>query len=246
MTQCLPIYLINLASSTERLAHADQQLNALGCRYQRLDAINGKQLSDEQIAAVYDARQNQKHFYVALSRGEIACYMSHRKAWQKLLDSDASAAIILEDDVVLSPQFADLNLVVNQLPDDWDMLKLAQPFRPKKTHPLAKIGEFTLVDYRVDKPPMGACGYLISRSGATKLLSRKQFFRPVDVDFQWQWETNCYVQGLLPYCVDNTHQHGSDIMATENRHKKNKSALRRFLEQGRFYWQNRRFNRTGN
>ncbi|AVJ55208.1 glycosyl transferase [Idiomarina sp. OT37-5b] len=240
----LPVYVINLDRSRERLQHASQQLHSIGVDFTRIAAIDGRQLSDAEIDRVYDSERNRQRFYASLTRGEIACYMSHRKAWQQLLDSPAQAAVILEDDIMVSPAFAELGAAVATLSDDWHLLKLAQPFKPKQHYKLADVGAFTLVDYRTDKPPMGACGYILSRSGAAKLLARKRFFRPVDVDFQWQWETGCYVQGLLPYCVDNTHQHGSDILDVEDRHLKDKSAWRRFLEQWRFYWQNRRFCRT--
>lgn len=240
----LPVYVINLDRSIERLKHASQQLQGVGIDFTRIVAVDGRKLSDNDINSVYDAQQNRERFYAPLTRGEIACYMSHRKAWQQLLDSDAEAAVIVEDDIIVSSDFAQLSTAIASLPGDWDLLKLAQPFKPKQSNKLADLGTFTLVDYRTDKPPMGACGYVISRSGATKLLARKSFFRPVDVDFQWQWETGCYVQGLLPYCVDNTHQHGSDILDVEDRHLKEKSAWRRFKEQWRFFWQNRRFNQT--
>lgn len=239
----IPIYVINLQRSPQRLAHAASELARHELGFERIDAIDGRSLSRSHIDAVYDAELNKKRFYAPLSLGEIACYMSHRKAWQKLLDSDHEAAVILEDDIDVT---SGLRTVVDDsllsLPD-WDLIKIAQPFKPKVATPITPFHDLTLVDYRQDKPPMGACGYVVSRRGARKLLACERFFRPVDVDMQWQWETGCHVQGLTPYCVDNTHQHGSDILDTEDRHLKDKSAWRRFKEMWRFYWENRRYNR---
>lgn len=238
----LPIYVINLQRSPQRLAHAAAELARVKLSFERIDAVDGRALTAAEIDAVYDAKRNQQRFYADLSLGEIACYMSHRKAWSQLLASEHHAAIILEDDIKVTDGLSALSEVPFISTANWDLIKIAQPFKPKTATPLTAAGQFTLVDYRNDKPPMGACGYIISRRGATKLLSRERFFRPVDVDMQWQWETGCYVQGLMPYCVDNTHQHGSDILSVEDRHLKDKSAWRRFKEVWRFYWQNRRFN----
>lgn len=240
----LPLYVINLQRSPQRLAHVAAELARVNLSFERIDAVDGHELTTAEIEAVYDAKRNKQRFYADLSRGEIACYMSHRKAWTQLLESPHHAAIVLEDDIKVTDGLSALSDVPLLHTEDWDLIKIAQPFKPKKATPLGSAGQFTLVDYRHDKPPMGACGYIISRQGARKMLSRQRFFRPVDVDMQWQWETGCYVQGLMPYCVDNTHQHGSDILAVEDRHLKDKSAWRRLQEQWRFYWQNRRFNRS--
>lgn len=237
----LPVYVINLQRSQQRLDNARQQLQAIGVEFSRIDAVDGQRLTEDEISAAYDAKTNRQRFYAPLSLGEIACYMSHQKSWRTLLESDAEAAVVLEDDILVSEPFAQLDTALAQMPEAWDLLKLAQPFRPKKASVRTTVGSFQLVDYHQDKPPMGACGYIISRQGAKKLLSRQRFFRPVDVDMQWQWETGCDVKGLLPYCVDNTHQHGSDIIAVEDRHLKDKSAWRRVKEKWRFFWQNRHF-----
>ena len=58
-------------------------------------------------------------------------------------------------------------------------------------------GEFELV--RWNKPPTGTQAYAISRSGAEEFLRRRSvFFRPIDVDLQFTWETGIDVVGLEP------------------------------------------------
>ena len=49
------------------------------------------------------------------------------------------------------------------------------------------------------KPPAGTQAYAISRSGAEEFLAmRSTFYRPIDVDLQFTWETRLNVMGLLP------------------------------------------------
>lgn len=241
----LPIFLINLDRSPHRLKDVDDSMRQLDLDYERVPAVDGRATSTAEVNAVYSHKQNVERYNYDLTQGEIACYMSHRKAWKKLLDSDHPVAIILEDDIVLSPAFADLHHAVAGIASskyaNWDIIKLAQPFKPKESTPLDAFGDFTLVDY--EKPPMGACGYLISRQGAKKMLSRTPFFRPVDVDMQWQWETGAHVLGLLPYTVDNSHTHESDIFSVANRHEAKRRGWVRLKEQWRFFWQNRRYHK---
>lgn len=242
----LPIYLVNLDRSRHRLDDVKKAMAELNLDFQRVSAVDGRAVSNSAVNAVYSHQLNTERYNYDLTMGEIACYMSHRKAWQKLLDSEDNAAIILEDDIVLDPLFAQLQKPVAALADSrfaqWDLIKLAQPFRPKESQPLETFGEFQLVDY--EKPPMGACAYLVSRQGAKKLLSRVPFFRPVDVDMQWQWETGAHVLGLLPYTVDNSHTHESDIFSVANRHASKRRGWVRLKEQWRFFWQNRRYHKN--
>ena len=56
---------------------------------------------------------------------------------------------------------------------------------------------FEIVKWR--KPPAGTQAYAITRGGAKEFLAkRSRFFRPIDVDLQFTWETNLNIQGLFP------------------------------------------------
>lgn len=237
------IFLINLDRSTHRLDDVKKSMSELGLVFQRISAIDGRTISNDEINAVYSNTLNNQFYHYNLTLGEIACYMSHRKAWKTFLDSGLDAGVILEDDIVLDPLFSELQKPINALANsdfaNWDVIKLAQPFKPKEASLLENLGEFQLVNYK--KPPMGGCGYLISREGAKKLLARVPFFRPVDVDFQWQWETGAHVLGLLPYTVDNSHKHESDIIGIANRYLEKRRRWVRLKEQWRFFWQNRHY-----
>ena len=56
---------------------------------------------------------------------------------------------------------------------------------------------FKLVKWR--KPPTGTQAYAITKEGAAEFLSKRSvFFRPIDVDLQFTWESNLNVMGMLP------------------------------------------------
>ena len=57
------IFVINLASSTERLNRVSHELNAQNLAFERLDAIDGRELSDTEIAKHYSADLNLKKYH---------------------------------------------------------------------------------------------------------------------------------------------------------------------------------------
>ncbi|WP_380095008.1 glycosyltransferase family 25 protein [Devosia honganensis] len=77
-----------------------QQFEEIELHAERVPAI-----SSEDIEAI---RANWKIFPEHMSMAEVACTLSHVKAWESLLMSGAPAALILEDDAVLSPDLSRL------------------------------------------------------------------------------------------------------------------------------------------
>jgi glycosyl transferase family 25 len=202
----MPVYVVNLPRDSERMQRMASQLDALGLPFERIDAVLGRALGDAERAALYDAQRNRRLFHDPLVPGEIGCYASHLKAWQRLVDDRlADAALVLEDDVLLRPLLVPVLQAVAALPPRWDMVKLIGRDResPWRTWPLAE--GVKLIRYR--RVPSLTSAYIVSRAGATKLLARrKPFFRPIDTDLRHWWECDLRVYGTQPYPV----AHGPD------------------------------------
>lgn len=98
----MKLYVINLDRSPDRLKRVERIFGELNLGFTRIPAIDGRKLDDK---FVYDVRQNQT-WPDPLTRGEIACFLSHRAALQKVASSDDAFAAIFEDDVVLSKDAA--------------------------------------------------------------------------------------------------------------------------------------------
>ncbi|MFC0445772.1 glycosyltransferase family 25 protein [Pseudidiomarina halophila] len=229
------VLVINLERSPQRWHAMVEQLEASGLPYERVEAVAGDTLTAEQIAQVFDSKAARHNYHYQLSRGEIGCYLSHLKAWQTILNQQLDYAIVLEDDVVLDAKFRLLPKVIVQCDEAWDLIKIAAPFKQQKSYVLNQLDGFRSVRFK--KPPMGACGHVVSAAGAAKLLAqRPPFFRPVDVDLQWQTELGLVVRGLMPFPVDNSHQHGSDIFAMGDRRKQPQRPLLRVKHQLMLYW----------
>ncbi|MGB2739694.1 MAG: glycosyltransferase family 25 protein [Cognaticolwellia sp.] len=205
-----PVYVVNLDCAETRMQSMDQQLSNLGVSYQRISAVKGIDLSANEIEKVYSSKLNQKNFRYNLSLGEIGCYMSHRKIWQKMVEQNIEFAVILEDDLVVNENFLGLLSQVDSL-KNYDLIKLAD----NRNFPAAEkkkiAGNFELINFKTI--PNCTTGYTISLSGAKKLLTRELFYRPVDIDLQFCKELNLSVYGLQPYPITENRNFGSDIAA---------------------------------
>lgn len=193
----LPIFFINLDRDTERRELLEQQFKALRLQGRRIDAIWWANLSEEEQGRWYSPLLNEQQYYKPLVNGEKGCYASHIKAWQQLLESDAPAMVVLEDDVQLLTAFPEATQAIAQLEQAWDMIKLIGRPKEKIQADRQLTPTHRLIQYQ--RVPSSTAGYVISRAGAQKLLSsRVPFGRPVDVDIRFWFENDLQVFGVYP------------------------------------------------
>lgn len=193
----LPIVFINLDRDAQRRELLQQQFKALSLQGHRLDAVWWTNLSEEEQARWYSPVLNAKQYYKPLVNGEKGCYASHIKAWQQLLESDAPAMVVLEDDVQLLTDFGAAIRAIAQLEQGWDIIKLIGRPKEKIKAERQLTPTHRLIQYQ--RVPSSTAGYVISRAGAQKLLSsRVPFGRPVDVDIRFWFENDLQVFGVFP------------------------------------------------
>lgn len=194
----MKVYVINLASSTQRMAAMQTQLDGLGLTFERVEAVLGKALTADELQVLYDPASNRQHFYRPLSPGEIGCYASHLRLWQRMVDESVSAALVLEDDMVLDARVPEMLERLQTMPGDWDMVKLIgmRPAEAARAWPLMQ--GFALVDCK--RLPSLTGAYAIRLSGARKLSARAApFSRPIDVELRHHWEFGLKVLAVDPY-----------------------------------------------
>ncbi|MFC4700704.1 glycosyltransferase family 25 protein [Glaciecola siphonariae] len=226
----LPIFVINLDGSDQRLANVSAQLAQYDLSFERISAVDGRIMSESQRLEHYSPSLNRAGYYKSLTPGEIGCYLSHRKAWQRIVDENLEAAIILEDDFLMPHGLNDVAQFV-QSKQAFDYVKLSDhPGRPRKTKTLKKIGDSQLVVF--DKVPARTCAQLVSREGARKLLQASESFgRPVDIDLQYWWEKDIRVMGIKPFVFTPAPDVKSDISAMQSRNDMQKHRIRRLKQQ---------------
>ena len=200
------VFVINLDRSPERLEQMAMQLKNIGLDFERISAVDGNAQTDEFLNKYYSSKLNRKKYYVPLKKTEIGCYISHLKACEKIVRDNLDYAIILEDDIILEPYFEIIPDVINSIDKKWNYIKLIFSGRKKKIIERTPVDvgifydfpyEFELVKWK--KPPFGTQAYAISKEGAVEFLKKRSvFYRPIDVNLQFTWETNLDVMGLIP------------------------------------------------
>lgn len=172
-----PIFVINLAHHPKRWEFVAAQLRALGLSATRIEAVNGY---DPAIRAQAAAAS-----YAPLAAGEIGCFESHRKIWRRVVDEDLPAAVVLEDDVAIAADFAELNFPETVLKAA-DVIKLDQSCARESWYGATEIAlPGTRHLQRLLGSEMSTGGYLVTRRGAERLLGlASNYILPVD-DFMF-------------------------------------------------------------
>ena len=162
----MQIFVINLPSAIERRKFQQDQLTKLGLEYKILDATSSDDISD----ATY-----KKHYFDwqrPLRKTEIACYYSHRLAWEMVTKS-RNPALIIEDDAVLSSCVPELLDNLNEI-DDSDLINLENRSRKKFVSRSYIEIDCNSKLYRLYQDRTGAAGYILWPSGANKLIQREK------------------------------------------------------------------------
>eukprot|EP00418_Pyrodinium_bahamense_P002344 CAMPEP_0179023442 /NCGR_PEP_ID=MMETSP0796-20121207/6931_1 /TAXON_ID=73915 /ORGANISM="Pyrodinium bahamense, Strain pbaha01" /LENGTH=490 /DNA_ID=CAMNT_0020719351 /DNA_START=69 /DNA_END=1542 /DNA_ORIENTATION=- len=102
------------------LAEVQEECEAHGVVAERFPATLGKAMTDDELQekTTFGAR----YF---CTPGMIGCFMSHLRIWQRVVAEGHAAVVVLEDDVVLYPDFNQrLQGLLDELPADWDVCLL--------------------------------------------------------------------------------------------------------------------------
>ena len=202
----LVTYVINLERSQERLARIAQHLSEHGISFEVITAVDGAALSTEQLAQ-YDHVRNQHDYYKPLSKGEIGCVLSHKKALKTFLACNADVLLLLEDDACLNEHIHRVIERVIATPS-WDTIKFYSGKKAKKTLKKVNITATHSICYP-HKVPNSMLAQLVTRQGAKKMLTMyENFYMPADVSLQPWWQSNlnvlvCQPNIATPFACDS-------------------------------------------
>lgn len=102
-------YVINLPTATKRLERTKRELETYcpGIKWSVPPMCVASEWKDEQFSKLYDQKRARELNKRDLSRGEVACAISHQSAMREFLKTDDEICLIVEDDVMLSPAIGD-------------------------------------------------------------------------------------------------------------------------------------------
>jgi glycosyl transferase, family 25 len=160
--------LINLDRSPERLAFFSAQAERCGLVFERLSAVDGRVLSEEQRRAAVAERFE----FQPLNAGEIGLFMSHRRAWQRIVDSGQAYGAVFEDDAVLSMALPAVLAGLERVAPAGDVFKLETTGRTVVLdNEVVSLAEGGHGLQRLRTWHGGTAAYAVSQAGAQRLLA---------------------------------------------------------------------------
>jgi glycosyl transferase family 25 len=194
----LPILVINLRGSAERLKKATAELAAAGLAFERLEAIDGRLLPQAELDRL--APWDQGAFFKPLSPGEVGCYLSHLAALERIVREGWPRALVLEDDFILAPGFHDgLQEILGRSAAMPDLIKVEGVRRGGELAEILPSGR-ALIRNRC--PPTRNVAHLWSLEGARKILrAAGPLRRPFDVEIKHWWESGIEIVYARPPLV---------------------------------------------
>jgi glycosyl transferase family 25 len=173
--------VINLERRSDRRDYMREMIDELGFIAEFINAVDGT----DPDAVIRMGPSVGAITGKTRSRLDYACVSSHYKCWERLVASDHQFGLVLEDDVILSKDFASF-VNVEWLPQDADIVKL------ETTPGFVTMDKVKRVDALqrdigvLSTALMGAAAYVISKEAAERLLTEM----PVPSD-QIDWILFC-------------------------------------------------------
>lgn len=166
LPESLPEYLRNMLVISIRPARLERFMERIG-RFSSnvtvIDGVNGETIDRKELESAGVIRPG-----CTMKKGEIGCFLSHRLAWERVLQGPAEHAFILEDDCDFRPSVANLQLITTAFAEakeiDWDIFYIARnPMLCKNKERISqhvvKVGH-----------TWGLIGYVVTKKAARELL----------------------------------------------------------------------------
>jgi GR25 family glycosyltransferase involved in LPS biosynthesis len=204
MNNLPPIYVINLKKSTDRLENVKKVMNKYNLKFNRFDAVYGKDLSQEEV----NKNANILCRTLLCNNGMIGCTMSHIKLWKQLLeDKNNDTYLILEDDIedINIEQLNSLFNFINETKFDYDYINLnCISMFCQNLNKGIKVNDKLYLTNKLFS--MGAAAYIINKSGAKKLVDMFNkykiiYYNDISVTFKKYLSLNNFKQYNTNYNI---------------------------------------------
>ena len=188
-------FIIHLDRAKNRKANVAELLGSLPVPGEILPAVDGLSAPPAEMARYSPDARLVPAYPFSLKPSEVACFLSHRRAWEAIIARGLPAALIVEDDVALDPTL---------FPAAFDVASEAGEAYIRLPQKQREDGK-TLAETRGARlfRPMGAGhgtqAQIVTRGAAERLLrASERFDRPVDVFVQMTWEHSADVLSVWP------------------------------------------------
>ncbi|XP_012220536.2 glycosyltransferase 25 family member isoform X2 [Linepithema humile] len=221
------IYMINLLRRPERRNRMKRLFKEIGILAEIIDAVDGRTLNENTLKewGVAPLPEYLDPYHKRpMTMGEIGCFLSHYVVWQKVLERGYERVMVLEDDVRFEPFFRQkVNYILAELFDlgtQWDLVYIGRKRLVKSEKPIEDSKVLVHAGYSY-----WTLGYILSESGAKKLVDAKPLGKLIPVDEylpilanthpEQQWVAQFPTRDLImlsadPLLIYPTHYTGED------------------------------------
>lgn len=214
----LPCYVITLNPQSERVQTLLANLQAAGVPAEPYIGVDGRKgmpaTEGEEVLATRETLWRHK---CQLTSSEVGCYLSHYRLIRRAYAQGHERICILEDDVELEPDFADVFPQLTALPEEFEMVRLmGLKIRKRKIIKTLADGKHQVI--RPERGLLGTQGYLINRRGMEKFLGHAcRIFEAIDKVYDHFYEYDLRMYGVEPHIILEVAQPSSIIKSNRTR-----------------------------
>lgn len=193
------VQVINLERATERRRSMEAALTARGVPFEFFPAMSGTSAPPE-LRRLYDSAARVRRFGYDLGNGEIGCALSHFACVRRALEAGWSHVVMMEDDLILSDDFAQVLERVLALDERYELVRLAG-LRRRPTRFRERLTPTRTVE-RLLAPACGTMCHVLNRRGMEKFLRcLDPLVMQVDIAMDRYWENGLETYAVQPYPV---------------------------------------------
>ena len=143
-----------------------------------------------------DQIKSLKTRLIELTKSEVGCYLSHFRTIKKAYNAGLEHVCILEDDVLIEPDFKEVLCLLETASDEFEHIRLMGLKRHKRKN-VCRVGE----NHQLTRPVKGLCGtqgYILNRRGMEKVIKHGNIItEPIDKFYDHFWDID-----LRSYCIE--------------------------------------------
>ncbi len=169
-------YVISLSTASERRKHIIEEFGKQDIPFEFFDAITPD---------LVDVKAREFSIDISgspLTKGEIACAISHIALWHKLLNENLDYICIFEDDIYLGENAKEF-LSSICISNDFHIIKLEKHNERIKFSSKVKQSICGRKLYKLNSTHYGTAGYIITQQGVKYILDKMQYYHlsiPID------------------------------------------------------------------
>jgi glycosyl transferase family 25 len=163
----MEVFVISLSTASQRRQHINQEFAKKNLDFTFFDALTPEPAGE--FANQLGLRVDD----TLLTKGEIACFMSHVFLWNKMINENIPHMAIFEDDIYLGENVKAFLTDNSWIDSNWHLIKIEEFTNKVALGQKVKMfdGEPNRALFELKSKNLGTAGYILSLHGAKQLIS---------------------------------------------------------------------------